>query len=96
MNQYERCYILQERRYLYSLISEYFRQLQQKTKYERATKIKILIYKINPVFVKYYLISIQKGSSMYLDVLNLEEYRTVLDTKIQTYVTILKLQGISI
>ncbi|HDR7384289.1 MULTISPECIES: hypothetical protein [Bacillus cereus group] len=100
MNRDERYYVLQERvrlqTYLDSLNPEHFRQLQQKTKNERAAKIKASVDNIDPVLVKYYLISIQKGSSMDLGVMTSEEYRKVLDTKVQAQLTILKLHEISI
>lgn len=56
MDQDERYYILQERvslqTYLESLNPERFRQLQQKTKDERAAKTKASVDNINQVLVK--------------------------------------------
>ncbi|HFJ9478432.1 hypothetical protein P4483_30315 [Bacillus thuringiensis] len=100
MDQDERYYVLQERvrlqTYLDSLNPKRFRQLQQKTKNERAAKIKASVDNINQFLVKHYLISIWKGNRVNLGVMISEEYLNVLDTKVQAQLTILKLHDLSI
>ncbi|WP_176546159.1 hypothetical protein [Bacillus wiedmannii] len=100
MNQDERYYVLQERvllqTYLDSLNPKRFRQLQQKTKNDRAAKIKASVDNINQFLVKYYLISFWKGNRVNLGVVISEEYRKVLDTKVQAQLTMLKIHNISI